>query len=170
MGKPTEHTNHQEWAARLKDYVPDLICIVLDEDLNRPAADDNAEEERLTVFIIADLCDLDARLAYPAIRRAYAENNVLRLLGRADEAEAEYRHAGLTALKAGLRPADVVELAPPGMAPTPAGGGPKTTTRPTPPRSVPKVGRNEPCPCDSGKKYKHCYGRRNQVRKGRVTI
>jgi len=21
-----------------------------------------------------------------------------------------------------------------------------------------KVGRNEPCPCGSGKKYKHCYG------------
>ena len=24
---------------------------------------------------------------------------------------------------------------------------------------VPKVGRNEPCPCGSGKKYKHCHGR-----------
>jgi len=23
-------------------------------------------------------------------------------------------------------------------------------------RSAPKVGRNEPCPCGSGKKYKHC--------------
>jgi preprotein translocase subunit SecA len=21
-----------------------------------------------------------------------------------------------------------------------------------------KVGRNEPCPCGSGKKYKHCHG------------
>ncbi len=26
-------------------------------------------------------------------------------------------------------------------------------------RSQPKVGRNEPCPCGSGKKYKHCHGR-----------
>ncbi|HLU00779.1 MAG TPA: preprotein translocase subunit SecA [Burkholderiaceae bacterium] len=24
---------------------------------------------------------------------------------------------------------------------------------------LPKVGRNEPCPCGSGKKYKHCHGR-----------
>ncbi|HJV94591.1 MAG TPA: SEC-C metal-binding domain-containing protein, partial [Albitalea sp.] len=24
---------------------------------------------------------------------------------------------------------------------------------------VPKVGRNDPCPCGSGKKYKHCHGR-----------
>ncbi len=26
-------------------------------------------------------------------------------------------------------------------------------------RSVPKVGRNDMCPCGSGKKYKHCHGR-----------
>jgi preprotein translocase subunit SecA len=26
-------------------------------------------------------------------------------------------------------------------------------------RGRPKVGRNEPCPCGSGKKYKHCHGR-----------
>ena len=25
-------------------------------------------------------------------------------------------------------------------------------------RTMPKVGRNEPCPCGSGKKYKHCHG------------
>ncbi|MFC1705359.1 YchJ family protein [Planctomycetota bacterium] len=31
----------------------------------------------------------------------------------------------------------------------------------TPPfrRSAPKVGRNDPCPCGSGKKYKRCCGR-----------
>jgi len=23
---------------------------------------------------------------------------------------------------------------------------------------LPKVGRNDPCPCGSGKKYKHCHG------------
>ncbi|HIQ62646.1 MAG TPA: preprotein translocase subunit SecA [Candidatus Avichristensenella intestinipullorum] len=33
-------------------------------------------------------------------------------------------------------------------------GGPKQ-----PRQAVPKVGRNEPCPCGSGKKYKHCCGR-----------
>jgi preprotein translocase subunit SecA len=26
-------------------------------------------------------------------------------------------------------------------------------------RDAPKVGRNEPCPCGSGKKFKHCHGR-----------
>jgi len=27
-------------------------------------------------------------------------------------------------------------------------------------RDQPKVGRNDPCPCGSGKKYKHCHGRK----------
>jgi uncharacterized protein YecA (UPF0149 family) len=26
-------------------------------------------------------------------------------------------------------------------------------------RTAPKVGRNDPCPCGSGKKYKKCCGR-----------
>jgi preprotein translocase subunit SecA len=30
----------------------------------------------------------------------------------------------------------------------------ETFTRPTQ-----KVGRNQPCPCGSGKKYKHCHGK-----------
>ena len=28
-----------------------------------------------------------------------------------------------------------------------------------PVRTGPKVGRNDPCPCGSGKKFKHCCGR-----------
>ena len=28
-----------------------------------------------------------------------------------------------------------------------------------PDRNRPKVGRNDPCPCGSGKKYKNCCGR-----------
>jgi preprotein translocase subunit SecA len=28
-------------------------------------------------------------------------------------------------------------------------------------RDEPKVGRNDPCPCGSGKKYKQCHGRLN---------
>jgi len=38
-------------------------------------------------------------------------------------------------------------------------GEPKASTRrPKPPRTGNKVGRNDPCPCGSGKKYKHCCG------------
>jgi len=32
-------------------------------------------------------------------------------------------------------------------------------TGPAPVKAAPKVGRNDPCPCGSGKKYKHCCGK-----------
>jgi preprotein translocase subunit SecA len=43
-------------------------------------------------------------------------------------------------------------------------GNPNGTVRaaardPLDPSNWGKVGRNEPCPCGSGKKYKHCHGR-----------
>jgi hypothetical protein len=31
--------------------------------------------------------------------------------------------------------------------------------KPKPKRTGPKVGRNDPCPCGSGKKYKNCCGK-----------
>jgi len=42
----------------------------------------------------------------------------------------------------------------------PAGDDPPVAvaTRPFQ-RAAQKVGRNDPCPCGSGKKYKHCHGR-----------
>jgi preprotein translocase subunit SecA len=45
----------------------------------------------------------------------------------------------------------------------PAGTGEEVAVAAAMPKTVvrdqPKVGRNEPCPCGSGKKYKHCHGR-----------
>ena len=40
-------------------------------------------------------------------------------------------------------------------------GGPESAqvSRNDPASSVPKVGRNDPCPCGSGKKYKKCHGK-----------
>jgi preprotein translocase subunit SecA len=50
--------------------------------------------------------------------------------------------------------------APPGQ---PPGEGPRAAPPPQMPlqrpvRSAPKVGRNQPCPCGSGKKFKNCHG------------
>jgi len=46
----------------------------------------------------------------------------------------------------------------PGRAPPPMPEGPGTFVR-----SERKVGRNEPCPCGSGKKFKHCHGALSSV-------
>jgi len=74
----------------------------------------------------------------------------------------------------GSLPQNLIHAAPPGLAtePQPAmAGGPDPTTEQGGPktekkkmelplrREMPKVGRNEPCPCGSGKKYKNCCGR-----------
>lgn len=36
-------------------------------------------------------------------------------------------------------------------------------SRPEPMKAAPKVGRNDPCPCGSGKKYKNCHGRNEML-------
>jgi len=38
------------------------------------------------------------------------------------------------------------------------GGGPDKNQKAEPVRVEKKVGRNDPCPCGSGKKYKQCHG------------
>ncbi len=45
-----------------------------------------------------------------------------------------------------------------GAAGVPA-GQPQRAGKPQPVKVAEKVGRNSPCPCGSGKKYKHCHGR-----------
>jgi preprotein translocase subunit SecA len=38
-------------------------------------------------------------------------------------------------------------------------GGGDVAVKSEPIKVAPKIGRNEPCPCGSGKKYKHCHGK-----------
>jgi preprotein translocase subunit SecA len=79
---------------------------------------------------------------------------------------------GATARPAARRPAPMVMNHPGAAAPSPfgRGGGAAVADRPRPARTggddvvktvrreLPKVGRNDPCPCGSGKKYKKCHG------------
>lgn len=39
------------------------------------------------------------------------------------------------------------------------GGGAEVAVKQEPVKVAPKIGRNDPCPCGSGKKYKHCHGK-----------
>jgi preprotein translocase subunit SecA len=50
-----------------------------------------------------------------------------------------------------------------GGAEGPASPPPPTESQGTFVRGERKVGRNEPCPCGSGKKYKHCHGALSSV-------
>jgi hypothetical protein len=44
------------------------------------------------------------------------------------------------------------------LSPRPSGLRPQDR----PESEIPEVGRNEPCPCGSGKKYKYCHGRKSK--------
>jgi len=41
----------------------------------------------------------------------------------------------------------------------PGGGSDDVAVKQAPVKAAPKIGRNDPCPCGSGKKYKHCHGK-----------
>jgi preprotein translocase subunit SecA len=59
-----------------------------------------------------------------------------------------------------LASAGAETLARHGIGPGAAARAPQTPARnPKDPTSWGKVGRNETCPCGSGKKFKHCHGR-----------
>jgi preprotein translocase subunit SecA len=81
--------------------------------------------------------------------------------------EEERRQRLMRALQAQHQEAGSL-LAPPEAPPQPDARAPALRGAPPPPpapdsagtfvRAERKVGRNEPCPCGSGKKYKHCHG------------
>ncbi len=70
---------------------------------------------------------------------------------RRSQAPREYQHAEAQAATAGAAPA----AAPAGQPPRQAAPAPVQQVV----REGQKVGRNDPCPCGSGKKYKQCHGR-----------
>ena len=73
--------------------------------------------------------------------------------GPRDPGAMSFQHAAAPTLTAAPLP-----LAP--GAPAPAPGGAPPPADPVAPyvREQPKVGRNQPCPCGSGKKFKQCHG------------
>ena len=73
------------------------------------------------------------------------------------EAQEQQRLAQLEAVHQSLDEmgADVAELPQPMLQPQEEAAPVVQTVR----RDTPKVGRNDPCPCGSGKKYKHCCGK-----------
>jgi len=69
---------------------------------------------------------------------------------RVDESSLEYQHAAVgNAIDMGAAAEEEQSLKAAG-----GGGGSSTIMR-----EQPKTGRNEPCPCGSGKKFKQCHGR-----------
>ncbi len=62
------------------------------------------------------------------------------------------------ATPAGVAPGGRPAFGPPRVGPTPSGPVGPPIVAGAPVRSEEKIGRNDPCPCGSGKKYKKCHG------------
>jgi preprotein translocase subunit SecA len=73
----------------------------------------------------------------------------------------EFQHAQASALASGATAATASAAAAEAVAAGGGGGGRAAAAEPVQPfvREGRKIGRNEPCPCGSGKKYKQCHGR-----------
>jgi SEC-C motif-containing protein len=125
--------------------------------------------------LAAESADIEALAVFPDLRRAYDEGFIdPRVIGRfaLDDVEASAQGAVLESMKERNPPIDDVAeatswwarfgtLASHRRAEELAMAAPRDfdDAAPVEPyRAPPKVGRNEPCPCGSGKKFKKCCG------------
>jgi len=90
--------------------------------------------------------------------RIQSESELAEMAEQRRRAEAmEFRHAQAQALGAGGQQPAAQVKSPPGG--TMGRSAPASSPIATFKRETRKVGRNEPCPCGSGKKYKQCHGK-----------
>jgi preprotein translocase subunit SecA len=82
-----------------------------------------------------------------------------RRLARALQFQHEEAQSPINPAAAAPPPETLIAAAPADFAGLDAGPGPAGPTV----RGGPKVGRNEPCPCGSGRKFKHCHGALQQA-------
>ncbi len=113
--------------------------------------------------LVSDLCDLQDPQAYDLIASMFDRGLISPIwMGREDFEEAYARPArppridpekDLLTMYRKRQPREM-------RRPTSRPRSVARQSRGTQPVRVKKIGRNAPCPCGSGKKYKHCHGRR----------
>ena len=132
-------------------------------------ARDGLEREPGAVWdsLAADSADIEAVAVFPELRRAYDEGLIdpqFMAPEELDEAESAPRGRMLERLRTRWPPIDDVEAATSWWSAFSVRDGQQgdedaaPVERQEPYRAPPKVGRNEPCPCGSGKKHKKCCG------------
>lgn len=124
-----------------------------------------AQTEALNAFLVSPLLDLEAREALPVMTRAFAAGRVDEsVVGDYEDVEIAFglktqrrqprKPNKLTELGAKLRAISEASQEVDGLL-----DGLTSPAIPSPQASRVKLGRNDPCPCGSGKKYKKCCGK-----------
>ena len=115
--------------------------------------------ERIKFDTVTILATLDVQIKSPEQIEREEEARRARLNRALQMQHAEA--ASLSQLGAAAEPAQP-QGGPPGLPPPGARQSPQMPPMPAqqqrPVRAAPKVGRNQPCPCGSGKKFKNCHG------------
>jgi Protein of unknown function (DUF1186)/SEC-C motif len=146
------------WAEVSRDIIVDYFAWLAREGLER-------EPSYVWSALATESADIEALAVFPDLRRAYDEQLIdPQTVGRSelDDVEASPRGDLLERMQDRCPPIDDVAKATSWW----ARFGTRASSRrefaddgPMEPyRAPPKVGRNEPCPCGSGKKYKKCCG------------
>ena len=115
--------------------------------------------------LVSDLCDLQDPQAYDLIASMFDRDLISPIWMGREDFEAAYARPtprapridperDLLTMYREARPREAHQPTPPSR---PVATQPQTRDQPV---RVKKIGRNAPCPCGSGKKYKHCHGRR----------
>jgi hypothetical protein len=158
------------WAEVSRDTIVDYFAWLAREGLER-------ESSYVWSALATESADIEALAVFPELRRAYNEGLIdPQTIGRSelDEVEASPRGEFFERMKDRYPPIDDVASATSWWArfgrlassrraeelaalATAGDFGGEAPVRPY--RAPVKVGRNEPCPCGSGKKYKRCCGR-----------
>ena len=133
-----------------KDHLNELVMLRSGIGLRSYGQRDPLVEYKAESFRMFQ--DLMARIEHDSVQLFFRAELVQRPLPEAPSPqELQAKHEEVDYLGAGQQAQAATGTDGP---PPPAGAGRRPVTR-----SQPKVGRNDPCPCGSGKKYKHCCGR-----------
>jgi hypothetical protein len=124
-------------------------------------AQEGLEREPSQVWnsLAAESADIEALPLFPELRRAYADGLIeLQFMNPSelDHVEAAPRGSVLEATRERYPPIDDVAAATAWWGRFGKATGLAATGEPY--RAAPRVGRNEPCPCGSGRKFKKCCG------------
>ena len=146
--------------ARWQDHLENLEALREAVYLRSYAQKNPLLEYKLEGFQIFDELLMGIRVA--VARKVLAvKAEGLRARIRPAPAQGAQEHHGQVSVFSNRAPAGVAAGASAGSNAGAARSRPSAASQPqqqTVRRSVPKVGRNDPCPCGSGKKYKHCHG------------
>lgn len=135
-----DHESRERIAALFaNDMIDESIAGGMDDYMARLDGDEPLED-RYGQFDILE--------TYESVRRQEEQAQQWRAQAEQRKAEQAMREAKRAQLLGGLPPQKTTQ---PGR--TKIAGGETFV------RATPKVGRNEPCPCGSGRKYKHCHGK-----------